>query len=442
MIDAHEQRDVATCDISGAFLQSDMDEFTLVIVNGALVDMLIRANKDFGKFVHVGKNGRKVVYLQLKKALYGTLRAARLFWENLTDKLQKKGFTLNPYDSCVANKIINGSQCTVTWHVDDLKISHKDPAVTTDIINYLESIFGEMTVVRGNKHTYVGMDISFPGDGTVKINMKSYLSEAIKAFPDELIGKASTPATEHIFEVNEKSPKLPENKRELLHSIVAKLLFVSTRGRPDIHLPISFLTSRVSKADEDDWKKLSRLLTYIKNTLDLDLTLSAHKMSVVKWWCDAAYAVRADYKSQTGSTMSMGRGTIMNKSGKQKLNTKSSTEAELVGASDTVPQMIWTNYFLESQGFIVDNAILYQDNKSAMLMERNGKLSSGKQTKHVNIRYFFIKDRISSGEIEIEYCPTDNMLADYLTKPLQGSKFTIFRDMILGITEIDFNDEK
>jgi hypothetical protein len=165
-------------------------------------------------------------------------------------------------------------------------------------------------------------------------------------------------------------------------------------------------------------------------------------MTVVKWWCDAAYAVRNDYKSQTGSTMSMGRGTIMNKSGKQKLNTKSSTEAELVGASDTVPQMIWTNYFLQSQGFIINQAILYQDNKSAMLMERNGKLSSGKQTKHVNIRYFFIKDRISSGEIEIEYCPTDEMLADYLTKPLQGSKFILFRDMILGITSIDFNDDE
>jgi hypothetical protein len=441
MIDAHEHRDVATCDITGAFLQSEMDEYTLVVVDGALVDMLLRANKDFAKFVHIGKNGKKVVYLQLKKALYGTLRAARLFWENLTDKLTKKGFILNPYDNCVANKIINGHQCTVTWHVDDLKISHKDPAVVSEIIAYLESIFGEMTVMRGKSHTYVGMDIFFPGDGSVKINMKTYLNDAINAFPDELTGKATTPAAEHIFQTDDKSPKLPESKRELLHSIVAKLLFVSTRGRPDIHLPISFLTSRVSKADKDDWKKLSRLLTYIKSTIDLDLTLSAKSTSVVKWWCDAAYAVRDDFKSQTGSTMSMGRGTIMNKSGKQKLNTKSSTEAELVGASDTVPQMIWTNYFLESQGFIIEHATLYQDNKSAMLMEQNGKFSSGKQTKHVNIRYFFIKDRIASGEIEIEHCPTDEMVADYLTKPLQGSKFVMFRDMILGITPIDFNDD-
>ena len=139
---------------------------------------------------------------------------------------------------------------------------------------------------------------------------------------------------------------------------------------------------RVSKADDDDWKKLGCLLTYIKNTIDLDLTLSANAMTVIKWWCDAAYAVRADFKSQTGSTMSMGRGTIISKSGKQKLKTKSSTEAELVSTSHTVPQMIWTNYFLESQGFIIDHAtILYQDNKSAMLMERNDKFSSGKQTK-------------------------------------------------------------
>ena len=108
-------------------------------------------------------------------------------------------------------------------------------------------------------------------------------------------------------------------------------------------------------------------------------------MNVIKWWVDIAYGVRDDYKSQTGRAMTFGRGTIMNKSTKQKLNTNSSTEAELVGASDSVPQIVWTNYFVSAQGYSINDTILYQDNTSAISMEKNGKLLSSKRTKHINI---------------------------------------------------------
>lgn len=281
------------------------------------------------------------------------------------------------------------------------------------------------------------MDIIFPGKKEVKIDMQSNLQSAIDLFPEDL-SIYTTPARNNLFEVNPDCVKLSEERRALLHSIVAQLLFVSTRARPDIHVAISFLTSRVSKADEDDWKKLKRLLGYIQGTMHLVLTLSAENFNVIKWWVDAAYGVRDDFKSQTGRTMTFGKGTIMSKSTKQKINTKSSTEAELIGASDMMPQILWTRYFIIAQGFEIDKCILYQDNKSAILMEENGKLSSSQRTRHINIRYFFIKDRIASKEIEVQYCPTDNMLADYLTKPLQGAKFKQFRDMILGLTPIVF----
>ena len=284
------------------------------------------------------------------------------------------------------------------------------------------------------------MEFIFPGNGMVEVDMSSYLNEAVNEFPEALDRIVTSPASNFIFDIDPDCPKLDEEKREMLHHLVAKLLFVSTRARPDIHLPISFLTSRVTKADEDDWKKLKRLLLYIKNTINLRLTLSASDMNIIKWWVDAAYGVREDCKSQTGSTMTLGRGTIMSKSTKQKLNTKSSTEAELVGASDCVPQIVWTNYFILAQGYGINDTILYQDNTSAISMETNGKLSSSKRTKHINIRYFFIQDRVKNGEITLKYCPTDQMLADYFTKPLQGAKFILFRDMILGISKIDFTE--
>ncbi len=130
----------------------------------------------------------------------------------------------------------------------------------------------------------------------------------------------------------------------------------------------------------------------------------------------------------------MGEGGIHNLSQKQKLNTKSSTEAELVGADDSLGHVIWTKYFLECQGYKVNDNVLYQDNQSAILLEKNGIASAGKRTRHINIWYFFIKDRVEQKELTIELCPTDDMIADFFTKPLQGKKFRKFRNRVMGLS--------
>ena len=125
---------------------------------------------------------------------------------------------------------------------------------------------------------------------------------------------------------------------------------------------------------------------------------------------DASYADHEDMWGHTGGTISIGkdvRGSIISISKNQKLNTKSLTESELVGANDVMPQMIWTRYFLEVQGYGIDENILYQDNMSAMLLGNNGKKSSTKSTKHINVRYYFIKDWVETRDVVIEHCPTE-----------------------------------
>ena len=183
---------------------------------------------------------------------------------------------------------------------------------------------------------------------------------------------------------------------------------------------------------EIDWKKLIRLLEYLKGTKDLKLRLCADNLRVIKWYVDASYAVHPDYKSHTGAVMTMGRGAVQAISKKQKLNTRSSTEAELVGVDDAAPMILWTGLFMKDQGYTLEKNILYQDNKSAILLETNGKRSAGKRSRAINIRYFFLTDQVEKGNMSMEYCPTDMMWADYMTKPLQGEKFRKFRDDILG----------
>jgi hypothetical protein len=114
------------------------------------------------------------------------------------------------------------------------------------------------------------------------------------------------------------------------------------------------------------------------------------------------------------------------------LNTKSLTESKLVGVDDMMPIMLWTCYFLLSQGYGIVENLLLQDNKSSILLEQNGKASSGKRTRHINIRYFFITDRVNMKEISIGWCPIKKMVADFMTKPLQGSHFRNLRDDIMG----------
>jgi hypothetical protein len=277
-----------------------MDETVIMFYEGDMVDYMVAANPEkYAPFVHTTRNGKKQLYVELKKALYGCIRSALLWYNLFTGTLSDMGFELNPYDPCVANKILNGKQCTICWYVDDLKISHVSSRVVSKIIKIIEDRYGEMVVTRGKKHTYVGMDIHYTGNGEAEITMIDYLKECIADFPEDCSAHVRNPAATHLFDVDVASPKISEEKRKLLHSTTAKLLFVAKRARPDIQVPISFLSSRVTRADEDDWKKLKRLLQYLQGTIDMPLTLSIDNMSIIKSWIDAAYGVLHDMRSQT-----------------------------------------------------------------------------------------------------------------------------------------------
>ena len=162
------------------------------------------------------------------------------------------------------------------------------------------------------------------------------------------------------------------------------------RSRPDLETTIGFLCTRVAKSDEDDWKKLRRVIAYVKCTIDDIRIIGASSLSDIFTWIDAAYAVNPDMKSQTGGAMSLGLGVLHAKGNKQKLNVKSSTEAELVANSDYIPYNIWLLMCMGMQGYVIKNNILYQDNQSTILMLKNGRNSYTGNSRHIHIRYFLL----------------------------------------------------
>jgi hypothetical protein len=124
----------------------------------------------------------------------------------------------------------------------------------------------------------------------------------------------------------------------------------------------------------------------------MPLILSANGSGILKWWVDASFAVHPNMRGHSGGGLSLGQGFTIVSPTKQKLNIRSSTKTESVGAGDFMPAICWTRYFMKAQGYGVKDNVLFQDNKSSIHLEKNGKASSIKRTKHINIRYFFITD--------------------------------------------------
>jgi len=256
--------------------------------------------------------------------------------------------------------------------------------------------FGDrITITRGKEHEFLGIEITLNDDGTASLSMPSYIESSIKECGLEISRDASTPATASLFYCNTESPTLNNNRAETFCRITMRLLYVALRTRSDILLAINFLCSRLSAPTEQDEGKLKRLLQYLTGTIRMKLTLGADRLSALFTWVDASFAVHDDMRSHTGGAMSFGRGALICRSKKQSLNTKSSTEAEVVGASDYLPNTIYAQLFMEAQGYPIQESTFYQDNESAIRMEKFGRAkSAGQRSHHINIRYFYITDHI------------------------------------------------
>ena len=181
------------------------------------------------------------------------------------------------------------------------------------------------------------------------------------------------------------------------------------------------------------------MLKYLNGTKYLQLKLSVDNLGMLKWYVDGSHNIHWDCKGHGGAVFKMGKGATTSYSRKVKLNTRSSTETELCTADMFMPEMLWSLHFIQAQGYEAECVGLYQDNISTQLLMKNGRMSSGKKTKHIKAKFFFIKDRIDDGEIKVIDCPKEQMWADVMTKPLQGMAFKTMRAELMNCA-VDYED--
>ena len=161
----------------------------------------------------------------------------------------------------------------------------------------------------------------------VIVDMRNYVKEIVKLYPFNHSSNVTCPWNGMLFESNMNKKELTERDAEIFHTFVMKCMFLAKQGRPDVLTGISYLATKVLEPHDEDLKKLSQIISYLRNTINIQLTLEADDSQIISWYVDSSFGVHKDMKSHTGSIYTLGKGCIMAESTKQKVNTRSSKEA-------------------------------------------------------------------------------------------------------------------
>ncbi len=363
---------------------------------------------------------------KLKKSIYGLKQSARCWNQTLDSFLKKNGYRKSGADNCIyvkserkANGVI--SFVILAVYVDDIIPVSND----VDMLHAeKESLCGEFEMVdQGEIHFVLGMSIKRDRTNKVLfINQAKYVESVLNRFRMQDCKSVSTPlevgTTFHKRTDNEE----PFDKHEYQQTIGC-LTYLSTATRPDIAAAVSILSAFMSNLSKKHWAGIKRILRYVKGTLNHGLKFTGNGDDRELYgYSDANWAGDVDTtRSVSGYVFKVANSTISWCSKKQATVAKSTTEAEYVSLSHASQEAIWMRK--------TDQPILlYEDNQGAIEISKNPKFHN--RTKHIDITFHFIRERISSNEIKVVYCPSDDMLADIMTKGLPKERFEKLRDML------------
>ena len=420
-----EDRKFIVLDVGGAFLNAMIDCLVYMILDPKVSREAIELFPELKEFPD--DKGRLLV--QIEKAMYGLIQSPMLWNETLTNLLKKNGFKSNKMDPCVWNRVSDGKQTTIVIYVDDLLISSERQSDIEFVKNIIEKEFQEIKIKEGNELSYLGMLLRRLSDGSIEVTMKGYIEEILKDWSNEELREYIIPADIKLFYTDDETKKYTSKKK--FHKTVAQLLYLCKRGRPDVALPTHYLCTKVRDPSYEDYLKLKRVLGYLKSTLDKSRLIMKSKEKLrVTSYIDAAFAAHADGKSHSGGVVLVNGTMVEVITRKQKCCTRDSTEAELVALSDLVIDVGWHQEWYESQGYEMEKPLVYQDNTSTITLgtEGGGKM----RNKRMRALQGVVLEGVEEGDYEIKYIPTSDMIADLLTKPLNGFKFHKFVKVMLG----------
>ena len=362
---------------------------------------------------------------KLNRSLYGLKQSARCWNKTIDSYLKEQGYTQNEADQCVYVKRDNSKLIIICLYVDDLILASNDDDLLESEKRNLSKRF-EMDD-KGPIHHCLGMEIERDrGEQRLKICQSQYLQKILERFNMADCRPISTP-----LETGVRFSRKVENDEgtdmKNYQAAIGCLTYAALGTRPDIAIAVNMLSQFMSNPANVHWKAVKRVLRYIKGTLDYGILFSGSKEIVLSGYSDSDWASDVDSrKSYSAYIFQLCGGPISWRCKKQSIVALSSTEAEYVALSMASQESIWLRRLLSGIGFKQTNATtIKEDNQGAICLSKNP--TEHPRTKHVDIRHHFIRQMIEIKEVKVEYCPTNEMLADALTKGLSRDKFERLR---------------
>lgn len=394
-------------------------------LNGILKETVYMEVPECSEFNHCNNK-----VLRLKRAIYGLKQSARAWYIRVEDCLLKLGYKKSDYEPCLFIKIYKDVKVYIALFVDDFFVFYNCLNEYTLLINKLVEKFRIKDL--GQLKQCLGMNINVYKD-SITVDQKQYIDIILKRFNMSDCSSCDTP-----MEINlklEKDMNNNSNKNYPYQQLIGSLMYLSVLTRPDITFSVSFLSQYNNCFNESHWKHLKRLLKYLKGTREYGLVYKKTNCNM-HGFVDADWAsCSLDRRSYTGFCFLMSNSVVSYESKKQKTVALSSTEAEYMALSESCKEGIYLmNLLNELVQYVSKPLHLYSDNQSSIKLASNA-LFHNKRTKHIDIRYHYVRECVLEDKVKIEYVSTNDMPADILTKSLCKNKHYKFLSL-MGVSKV------
>jgi hypothetical protein len=369
--------------------------------------------------------GDENLVCKLNKSLYGLKQGAVEWNRKLHDILTRNNFTRSQNDACLYSKRVKNDWMYICIHVDDLIVA----STTTTLYRTFEEQMNEILVMKdlGDVKQYLGLQIERDENGVFLLHQTNYINKKLREFGLSDSKPSKIPLDPGYQKQQLQQPDMKD--KEVYRQAIGSLLYLATNTRPDIAVSTSILARKVSNPSEADWTETKRVFKYLNYTKDKKLKLG----NALQWddmqltgYADADWGGDStERKSNSGYIFKFLGAPIVWASRKQTLVALSSTEAEYIALSEAAQEAVCLRRLLtDFDQQIIGPTVIYEDNQSCIKLLQDER--SSHRTKHIATKYHFVRDLFRCGEIDVKYCPSENMTADILTKPLGPEKLRQF----------------
>ena len=406
-----ENLEISQLDVKSAYLNANID-----------VDIFMEQPEGFE--VYDG-NGSKFV-LKLNKSLYGLKQAGRMWNKLLHDFLISLKFTQSPSDHCVYIRIIDGTKTVLLVYVDDIIVgsSHEKAA------NFIKSSLANRFHMKdfGKISNFLGMEFEVNSQ-SIKIHQSQYVAKILERFKMSNCNPKSIPCDLSVakLDLNTESPELEDPR--LYREIVGSLIYLMTCTRADICYVISILSQFMSKPTMAHLNLAKFVLRYIKGTSTYGLIYVRSKNLDLTGYSDASWANSADRKSMSGYCfrLSTNSSLISWKTRKQPIVALSTCESEYIAMAFAMQECAFLQQLARDLRVFPDlhPCTLYVDNMGSIELSKNPVFHQ--RTKHLDIRFHYVREKVASGEVILSYVPSKSNVADIFTKPCSKLALSTFQ---------------